>query len=133
MAVRKNAPPALNAKESGIGGMAFISYSSANNVAAIALSGWLSEQGLNDVSLDARGGADPLIGPGQSPALKYRVGPDGFSDRRSRPFRINVVITLAVRERTYATSSSHRQSAVAPTRPIPGMLLSRLLASSERC
>ena len=35
---------------------------------------------------------------------------NGFSDRRSRPFRINVVITPAVRERTDATSSFHRQS-----------------------
>jgi Ca2+:H+ antiporter len=34
----------------------------------------------------------------------------GFSDRRSRPFRINVFITLAVRERADATSSSHGQA-----------------------
>jgi hypothetical protein len=38
------------------------------------------------------------------------VAPNGFSDRRSRPFRINVVITPAVRERTDATSSSYRQN-----------------------
>jgi hypothetical protein len=31
----------------------------------------------------------------------------GFSDRRSRPFRINVIITLAVGERTDATSFPH--------------------------
>jgi len=31
----------------------------------------------------------------------------GFPNRRSRPFRINVVFTPAVRERTDATSSSH--------------------------
>jgi hypothetical protein len=30
------------------------------------------------------------------------VARSGFSDRRSRPFRINVIITLAVRERTDA-------------------------------
>jgi hypothetical protein len=36
---------------------------------------------------------DPLIGPNQKHALFARVTHRGFSDRRSRPFRINVFIT----------------------------------------
>jgi hypothetical protein len=55
-----------------------------------------------------RGGHYPLIGPNQKRALYLRVAHPGFSDRRSRPFRINVFITLAVRERAYPTSSSRR-------------------------
>src|SRR5258708_21358905 len=39
---------------------------------------------------------DPLIGPKQNHALFPRVTHHGFSDRRSRPFRINVFITPAV-------------------------------------
>src|SRR5260370_6939307 len=35
---------------------------------------------------------------------------DGFSDRRSRPFRINVFITPAVRERGYISSSLPRRA-----------------------
>src|SRR6266536_4323744 len=53
---------------------------------------------------------DPLIGPNQKHAFFPRVTQPGFSDRRSRPFRINVFITLAVHGRTDATSSSHRQT-----------------------
>ena len=45
---------------------------------------------------------NPLIGPNQKLASFTRVARYGFSDRRSRPFRINVVITLAVREPAYA-------------------------------
>src|SRR3954463_6303702 len=41
-------------------------------------------------------------------ALFLRVSFPGFSDRRSRPFRINVVITLAVRKRMYLHTSLHR-------------------------
>src|SRR4051812_16100256 len=51
---------------------------------------------------------DPLIVPNQIHALFLRVSFPGFSDRRSRPFRINVVITLAVRERMYLHTSLHR-------------------------
>src|SRR5437588_3584118 len=40
-----------------------------------------------------------------------RVTHNGFSDRRSRPFRINVFITPAVRERAYISSSSLRRRA----------------------
>src|SRR5258708_20596028 len=53
---------------------------------------------------------DPLIGPKQNHALFPRVTHHGFSDRRSRPFRINVFITPAVHERTNRTSSFHRQT-----------------------
>jgi hypothetical protein len=46
----------------------------------------------------------------QPPGI-IEVAPDlGFSDRRSRPFRIGVFITLAVRERAYSTSSFHRRA-----------------------
>ena len=45
-------------------------------------------------------------GPNQKHALKSRMAlVTGFPDRRSRPFRINVVITPAVREHTNATST----------------------------
>src|ERR1700738_1215628 len=47
---------------------------------------------------------DPLSGPNQKHALFARVALRGFSDRRSRPFRINVVITLAVQAYSDATS-----------------------------
>src|ERR1700680_297858 len=56
---------------------------------------------------------DPLIGPNQKHALLLRGGPDGFSDRRSRPFPINVFITLAVRERSYLSSSPHCRASYA--------------------
>ena len=49
--------------------------------------------------------SDPLIGPNQKHALFLRVARYGFSDRRSRPFRINVFITPAVRERALHPSS----------------------------
>jgi len=50
-------------------------------------------------------------GPNQSLALFARVAlVAGLPNRRSRPFRINVVITPAVPQRTNATSYCHRQA-----------------------
>src|ERR1700687_5252002 len=56
---------------------------------------------------------DPLIGPNQNHALFFAVAHYGFSDRRSRPFRINVFITLAVREPAYLSSSFLRRASYA--------------------
>ncbi len=51
------------------------------------------------------GRSHPLTGLEQKHALFARVALSGFSDRRYRPFRINVIITPAALQRSDATSS----------------------------